>query len=157
VPKKVIIAVLFAFSQMITLASGALAGGDTTYVVNTTNACINGTYKLYSPNVTAPTLVLIDRRVNFDPTPPLSLGGCTTAASNNAGCGRDAGPPFMQLSATASLPAAGPFCSWNCGACGMIVTDDGDGLPVELMGFGFEEEAAGEDDVKNGGGGGEDR
>lgn len=120
----------------VALAGGALAQ-DTSVIPNMTNACIDSTYKLFSPNMAAPTFVLIDRRLTVNP-----LTACTTAGSNSAACQRDSnGPGFLLIaSASGAQLMNNPSCSWNCGACGTIITDSGDGLPVELMEFSVEVE-----------------
>ncbi len=35
-------------------------------------------------------------------------------------------------------------CAWTCAGCGMVTIDGSDGLPVELMNFGFEDEEVGD-------------
>ena len=121
---------------LVGFAGGAL-GQFTTTIPNTTNACINSTFKSYTPNVTSPIAILIDRRVTFDP-----LVGCLTAVANNASCSRDGGSMLLVAAVSGTQITNSPSCSWDCGAagCGTIVTDGNSGLPVELMGFGFEDE-----------------
>ncbi len=47
------------------------------------------------------------------------------------------------LTAEAMTATTNPQCVWTC-ACGMVAIDGGDGLPVELMDFGFEYEESGD-------------
>ncbi len=136
-PKIAALIILLVVAQLVALAGGALAGGETSLMANTTNACISFTYKLWSPNMAAPTFIIIDRRVTFNP-----VAVCTTAAMNNASCNRDPGTPMLLVASASSTQISNaPSCSWNCGGCGTIVTDGPTvGLPVELMDFGFEHE-----------------
>ena len=136
--RNVTLPVLLAFAQMVALAGGAPAQtGEMATYANTTNACIDSTYKFWTPDMANPTLIIIDRRVTFN---PMTL--CTTAGMNSAFCNRDPGTPMLLVASAFSTQFPNsPFCSWNCGACGTIVTDGpNQGLPVELMGFGFEDE-----------------
>lgn len=113
---------------------------DMSTVANTTNACINSTYRSFSPNATSPTFILIDRRVTFDP-----VANCVTAGMMSAFCSRDGGTPMLLIAQASSAQFANsPYCRWNCGACGIIETDGSIGLPVELMDFGVDDEVAGE-------------
>ena len=127
--KNVALLACFFIVLLIGLTDKVLAQ-DMTTVANTTNACINSTYKSYTPNIMSPTSILIDRRVTFNPT-----AVCTTAVMNNANCGRDAGSMLLIASAAGAQITMSPSCSWNCGGCGTIVTDRNIGLPVELMEF----------------------
>ncbi len=125
---------------------GAATAQDVSTVTNTTNACIDSTYKLFSPNMAFPTLILIDRRVTFNPT-----AQCTAGIANSAACARDPGSPMLLIaSASSNQIPNNPQCSWNCGPCGTIITDGNIGLPVELMEFSVEsEEAAAEKSEPN--------
>ena len=122
---------LLVFAPVFGLSTKAL-GQDVSTIVNTTNACINSTYRSWTPNMAAPMSILIDRRVTFN---PLTL--CTTAMSNNAGCARDGGTPMLLIAtAVGTQLTMNPSCSWNCGVCGTIVTNGANnGLPVELLDF----------------------
>ncbi len=146
--RHVILSSLLAIAQMVGLAGVAVAQGYT--IVNTTNACINSTYKLFSPNMISPTFILIDRRVTFN-----QVTFCTTATSNSALCNRDMGVPmFLGTSAasTTNIPmlmqlTMMPSCSWNCGVCGTIITNGANsGLPVELMDFSINDPEEGKED-----------
>ena len=122
---------LIVYIGMIGYAREAMAQ-DTTTIVNTTNACINSTFKSYSPYKTNPTAILIDRRITFNP-----VTGCVTAGSNNANCNRDGGSMLLGAAASGMEITMNPSCSWDCAGagCGTITTGTADGLPVELMEF----------------------
>ncbi len=133
-PKNTALISLLVVAQLVALAGGAL--GETSLMANTTNACIDSTFFSWSPSMAAPSVILIDRRLNVDP------GACTTANSSNASCSIDTGQDYLIAIVTGTQITNVPFCSWNCAGagCGSILTDGSIGLPVELMGFGFEHE-----------------
>ena len=134
--KATALSLLFCF-LITAFSAGALASFMTT-IPNTTNTCINSTYKFYSPDQMNPTLILIDRRVTFNPT-----ALCSTASMGTNGCNRDPGSPMLLVASASGLQIANaPFCSWNCGVCGTSIRTDGSsGLPVELMEFSVGEDA----------------
>ncbi len=83
---------------------------------------------------------------------PASVYGCRLNASMNVGfCFpsnmASISNSITELSATASLGTTDVSCSWRC-YCNTTMTmsftafdiDGGDGLPVELMDFGFEDD-----------------
>ncbi len=58
---------------------------------------------------------------------------CSLTMSNNVGtCFPSAALTTSMLSASANPADTNPSCAWNC-ACGAVVIDGSDGLPVELM------------------------
>ena len=138
--QNVTLASLLAIAQLFGLAGVAVAQ-DMSTIANTTNTCINSTYKFFSPSMAAPTVIIIDRRVTFN---PMTL--CTTFMSNNAICVRDPAPIRLQASATGA--ATNPYRIWNCGGCGQIVTNSSDGLPVELLNFSVDDAEEGDEDPR---------
>ena len=124
---------------ILTLAAGftdfALADSSTT-IINISNVCINSTFKSTQTDRGTTTWLAISRRVNFNPET------CNLTMSNIAHCSADnnLGNDPMFLSAyldtdALALVALGgvPRCTWNCGGCGIIKTDGGQGLPVEQI------------------------
>lgn len=66
---------------------------------------------------------------------------CTlTGGMNIVGCVPSGAATTSVLMAGATTGAATPSCAWTC-ACGAVVIDGSDGLPVELMDFGIEDES----------------
>ena len=134
---KDFVRLLLPVLALMAVSSVAILAQDTTLIPNNTNACISFTYKFYTPNMTNPTLIIIDRRVTFNP-----VTGCMTMAYN-AFCGDDPGTPML-LSAQAigTQITMSPACVWDCAVagCGTITTDSSDGLPVELMDFEIEDD-----------------
>ncbi len=119
------------------VSPGALQSQSMYTIPNTTNACLAATYKLFSPNMTAPATVVIAKFLTMART-------CNTVTMNNAFC--NPGAPALTLTlyagAMGTQVTMSPSCQWACtGGCPNVTTDGGvDGLPVELMGFGFEED-----------------
>lgn len=103
---------------------------DTTLITNTTNTCINSTFKSWSPNMTSPVGgILIDKFLTVNP-----MTNCTIASSNNADCGLEAS--YVSAFAEFSQHTQSPSCAFNCGCGTITINDVDDGLPVELMEFG---------------------
>ncbi len=103
---------------------------------NTTNVCVAATLKYFNPNMTSPTVVAVIAK--FLTAPRV----CSSVAMNNAFCN----PGVAALTSTLAATAIGsqitmmPSCQWACAGCPNVTTSGGDGLPVELMGFGFEDD-----------------
>lgn len=67
--------------------------------------------------------------------------GVVTAFAGNSGC-PTGGANCRAVTAYVSAPGpSAHFCNFNCGACGTVVIDNTDGLPVELMEFSVEPSA----------------
>ncbi len=75
---------------------------------------------------------------------------CGTTAMNASFCSPTAATFGNFLQATAMTATVAPFCNWSCAGCPgaaphVAINSVSDGLPVELMDFGFEDEASAEE------------
>jgi len=118
------------------LLTGVAIAQDTVVIPNTTNTCINSTYKLYIPNQTAPTFIGIVKYLTN------VTASCMLTASNSAFC--NANLSSAVASVTGMQITQSPSCQWTCGGCGTISTGPSDGLPVELMAFDIEDGDSGQ-------------
>ena len=140
--RNIVLSSLLAIAQMVGLAGVAVAQ-DMSTIMNVTNTCIKSTYKFWTPNMAAPTLIIIDRRVTFN---PVTVCG-TATMSMSASCMEDPGVTmFLGASAFGPQITMNPYCNWNCGACGTIVINASNGLPVELLDFSVNDAEEGKED-----------
>ena len=128
----------------LTLVSPLNLRSQTSYTQpNTTHACIANTLKIFSPNMTSPTVAVVVAKFLT------GLRVCNTVAMNNAFCNPGSAAPTFTLAASAmgTQITMMPSCQWACTGCANVTTtSSGDGLPVELMGFGIEEEVLSNED-----------
>ncbi len=117
------------------------------------NACLNSSKKGFFPSYMNPTATVyifkyMAANQNCDLAAPANNAFCNPSSLQNVS--------RVDASALGTQLTNNPSCSWSCaGACGSIVTSAAaDGLPVELMDFGFEDEepeAAADADADAGG------
>ena len=104
------------------------------------NACLNSIKKGFFPNFMNPTATVyifkyLAASQSCDLAAPANSAFCNPASLQSVS--------RVDASAFGAQIANSPSCSWTCpGACGMIATGPGDGLPVELMEFSVEDETA---------------
>lgn len=105
---------------------------------NTTNACIQSTYKFITPSTAAPSTIGILKYLTVNRV-------CTAVVAMNAGCNPGVAASTATVGATATAAQIGmaPTCQWACAGCTNITTSAAtDGLPVELMDFSIEDSEA---------------
>ncbi len=118
-----------------------------TYTTGIPTPCVNTIVRYFVPNMASPTMqVAITKYLDTNRT-------CTWLMSNNADL---CNPGMLAGSVNTGMLVASAFgtnitmmpsCQWRCQpttVCGTSITTSGlsDGLPVELMDFGFEDEEA---------------
>ncbi len=143
-----LVSLLLAILVVGWLGSPVALEAQTSYTqMNTTNACIGTTFKLFNPNMTSPTVQVIVAKILT------ATRLCNTVTMSNAFCNPGsvaANTMTLYASAMGTQITMMPSCQWACGGCSNIITNSTvDSLPVELMGFDIEEEAPSPESVES--------